>query len=203
MNYIFYHCFTKNDYRKRFTRTFDKIKQFGLLEKTEKVFLCLNGAFDQSLKIDDKVELKHLGEFHPNESLTINFIRKFCSENPDSNILYLHSKGVTKGHNPPVSHWIDFMEFFLIEKHEDCILDLNAFDAVGVNMKQTPRLHFSGNFWWSNSNYISKLDECQDEYFSPEMWILNKIQSDKVKCYFDTPKDLYYHQLKRSEYTNE
>jgi hypothetical protein len=52
------------------------------------------------------------------------------------------------------------MEYFLIEKWEDCILKLKDYDTCGVNLNtELPSIktHYSGNFWWANSSYIRKI----------------------------------------------
>jgi hypothetical protein len=45
-------------------------------------------------------------------------------------------------------------------------------DVVGVNLQHSPVTHFSGNFWWSHSDYIKKLDKfIEPSYNGPEFWI--------------------------------
>lgn len=216
-NYIFYHCTPINDYYERFVKTFNKIKKSNLLSKIEKIFVCLNGESENNFQLDDKIEILKISNRHPNESVTINYIRNFCKENKGSKILYLHSKGITK---PPheienVNAWIDFMEYFLIERHGQCLKDLSdpqksetsyhyynpaeSYDAVGVNFKPNPK-HFSGNFWWANGDYIASLDECANEYYAPEMWHLSKCPENKIKSYFNTDKNLYHEKIYKKEY---
>ena len=197
-NYIFYHCTTINDFYERFLKTFSKIESSGLINKLEKFFVFVNGSTEKNLLLHDKINLINYS-LHPNESKTINQLRNFCIENKDCNILYLHCKGVTKQGNQNVQSWIEMMEYFLIEKHERCIADLSNFDALGTNFGGSPP-HFSGNFWWATSNYISKLNQCKDSYYAPEMWVLSKHDANKIKCYFKTSKNLYYQSLQREEY---
>ena len=97
---------------------------------------------------------------------------------------YLHSKGVSKlnqrGRINPIKSWRNYMEYFIIDKYNNCIVELNSgVDAVGVKLRPTPKgnpnntlmfwwgksnispipKHFSGNFWWSKSDYIKKLPD--------------------------------------------
>jgi hypothetical protein len=72
------------------------------------------------------------------------------------NILYMHTKGVTRCDNRNVKHWASYMQHFLVDKHQRCIDDLNAgVSCVGVDYHQTPLPHFSGNFWWASGEYIA------------------------------------------------
>jgi hypothetical protein len=49
------------------------------------------------------------------------------------------------------------MEYFVIQRHEDCLEKLIEHDVCGVNWHQDPSPHFSGNFWWARSSYIVNL----------------------------------------------
>ena len=98
---------------------------------------------------------------------TINKIQHFSQTNADCNILYLHTKGL-RYHvdiNQNINDWIDMMLFFLVKQYELCISKLDSgIQAVGCNYNlhstiytyDAPR-HFSGNFWWTNSNYTKTL----------------------------------------------
>lgn len=200
-NYIFYHCTTINDYYERFVKTFCKIKNSGLLNNTENFHIVVNGESDKSFLLDSKITISK-NKIHPNESITINKLKDFCAQNKDCNVLYLHCKGVTKSgaEAENVNAWIDLMEYFLIEKHENCINDLQTFDCVGLLLKYSPSIHFSGNFWWATANYICKLDHCADNYYAPEMWHLSKCEPKKIKCYYNTNKNLYHQKIEKKEY---
>ena len=56
---------------------------------------------------------------------------------------------------------------------------LKKYDAVGVNLQKDIKtycpLHYSGNFWWSKSNYICKLNPIvYYNYNAPEFWLTEK-----------------------------
>lgn len=97
------------------------------------------------------------------ENQTLNALKHFCNHNPKSNILYIHSKGVTRN-TKPVADWRNYMEYFLIEKYHNCFKILNTHDHCGVNwtdgIKNTwIKPHYSGNFWWATSDYIKTLPD--------------------------------------------
>jgi hypothetical protein len=74
------------------------------------------------------------------------------------------------------------MLYFLVNKCADCFELLESYDAVGCNYLENPFRHFSGNFWWANSNYIKHLDliDNTDERHFAEWWILS---DPKVKSF--------------------
>ena len=78
----------------------------------------------------------------------------------------MHTKGISfSDDNQKENDWIDMMLYFLVEKFELCFEKLQeGIEALGCNyyyydekMKIRNPKHFSGNFWWADSQYISKL----------------------------------------------
>jgi len=52
-----------------------------------------------------------------------------------------------------------------------------------VNYSPVPTRHFSGNFWWTTSSYMSTLSELKYEEsgkFEPEMWLFKRRKSEVV-----------------------
>ena len=116
----------------------------------------------------------------------------FSEINRDCNILYLHTKGISHINNlltqqNNIKNWVDMMLYFLVEKFELCIDKLNNNDAVGCNYYTTPEeayhlacggqvfLAFSGNFWWSKSNFIKTLPKLNISEninkYDAELWL--------------------------------
>ena len=106
------------------------------------------------------------------ENPTINRLIEFSKINPNSHILYLHTKGISHTDNNlslRVTDWTNMMLYFLVEKYDECISKLETYDVVGCNFnKQSNEYlsHFSGNFWWANSKYLQTL-ELLDETNNP------------------------------------
>jgi hypothetical protein len=121
------------------------------------------------------------------EAITLNKMHDFAKENPNSYILYLHTKGISYDLNSTkfqnVFDWINLMLYFLVEKYNNCINKLDdGYDTVGCNYyeflynKYPP--HYSGNFWWSKSSHIIKLDKLNENLFSKpeaEFWLFYKL----------------------------
>ena len=107
------------------------------------------------------------------ETPTINLLHAHA-KTEDFYVLYLHTKGVKhNGAYPCITDWVKYMIHFNIGKHETCIAALSEYDTVGVNLHRgTGNTHYSGNFWWSTSDYIKKLEPCvYVDYISPELWL--------------------------------
>ena len=97
---------------------------------------------------------------------SLNKIKSISENTPDSNILYLHTKGISHTNINEINciaDWTNMMLYFLVEQHSECINKLNeGYDTVGCNYiernQYTDKKHFSGNYWWSKSTYINKLE---------------------------------------------
>jgi len=99
------------------------------------------------------------------EICTLRQLHFFAKFHPDYKILYLHTKGIsyTKSHQwfAGISDWNDFMLYCLVNKHRECLQMLNHVDVVGCDYRnqmfyENPN-HYSGNFWWTTSNYFRTL----------------------------------------------
>jgi hypothetical protein len=95
------------------------------------------------------------------ETPTLKYLKETCDATDEEFfVLYLHHKGITRMNNPNVHAWRQYMQYFCIEQWQDCVAALNeGYDTVGVNWRDTPWKHYSGNMWWSRASYIRKLPE--------------------------------------------
>lgn len=100
------------------------------------------------------------------ERITLNQLWE-DSKKSDYYCLYTHNKGITAWekyfqYNAKFFHnyyyWRKYLEWAVIENWKTCIQMLETFEIVGVNFNVGPCPHFSGNMWWSTSEYVSKLD---------------------------------------------
>jgi hypothetical protein len=182
--YVFYHLYCVNDHLLRFLKTYDKIVNSGLIQKCDNIFVNLTGPEKDKAGL----LLKHLQKikisFSDNDASeidTLDFLWE-KSKSEDFYALYLHCKGVTKTDNPNIQYWIDYLEYFNIEKHDLCLEKLKNYDTCGVEIKDNPYTHYCGNFWWANSSYIRKIEkmsvtsfECKlSEKWHCEFWIIGK-----------------------------
>jgi hypothetical protein len=146
---------------------------------------CVIGEYENGSTIfnDPKIKIyKTSNDISLYEAFTLNTLYE-DSLKEEFNVVYLHTKGVTKYKMPQYNNirdWINYMCYFLIQCHGLCLRYLEEYDAVGVNLQSEPMLHYSGNFWWSKSSYIRRLKALDKiiltdlSYYSSEMWIAGK-----------------------------
>lgn len=145
-----------------------RLSEAGLLDETNTVFLCTNGveaSFKDAMSV--LAEYRNVKFQHTSnrtdlwEFPTLELLKRNCDvvdEAEDFYVLYFHLKGLSQRTNQNVIDWRKFMEYWVIDRHEDCIAKLDdGYDLVGTNIIEQPWLHSSGNFWWSKSSYIKKL----------------------------------------------
>lgn len=169
----------------------DKIRTSGLYNKLDFIFIIMVGPHIK-LCNDPKFRVIY---YSPNEQEwefpTIKLIKSFSDNiNKKVNILYIHTKGVLN--KPNAKEWRDYLEYFLISNHNQCLYYLNNNrDCVGVNVNIHPqqgdngaRCHFSANFWWTNTNYIKKLlplcSTIEQDRYSSEHYLIGKYHSHPI-----------------------
>jgi hypothetical protein len=170
-----------NNYLDIVIEQLNEIKNSGLYNDTTELLLFI------TLFNDNNIELKKiLEDYDINKKIKIistpyNIYEKFAIRNyknhiPQSDdyyIYYIHTKGITKNDNNSFFCKIrKILNFFTLNKYKISIKLLEKYDAVGCSLVKYPKIHFSGNFWWSKKSHIDKLDNnISDSYLSPEMYI--------------------------------
>lgn len=123
-------------------------------------------------------ELHNLDQVQNNtllsETATLQLIHEECkvAEEP-YRVLYFHAKGVTSIERVLKTgqyhkfinfmHWRKHLEWGVFDMHEKSMELLSEYDAVSTNYDEWPCPHYSGNFWWANSNYIKTLSNPNDD----------------------------------------
>jgi len=205
-NYIFYHIFLETNWYDIVLEQLERLHNSGLL-KTSKLKIGVVYGYGVDKESNTKKLNTILENFYNYEIMFIE-PNGCCGESPtlkelsdlskttneNLNILYLHTKGVTQHQSErevPVSEWRKMMEYFLVDKWEDCITKLNeGYDCCGINYqnhaanikKETKLIQiFNGNFFWVNSEYVKKLDDTIlfEHRYSAENWVL----STEHKCF--------------------
>jgi hypothetical protein len=91
------------------------------------------------------------------EDVTLTEMHNFCRQYPTHKVIYLHSKGSYHPVETPIlsqSAWRQNMVQAVV--HDDC-LSATECDVCGLVALPFPALHFSGNFFTAQCEYISKL----------------------------------------------
>jgi hypothetical protein len=178
-----------------------KLFNSDLFLKTDKLFIRVFYRKNEDLVKFKKMmrkDRKIIIEETKNNEYEFGALRKIKELSKEDNFYcyYLHAKGVSRTSNKPVSKcissWREYMEYFLIDKFELCIKELdNGWDAAGVKLRRTPKtnfFHFSGNFWWTKSEFVKVLPEINSlnltKRHDAEFWI--GYTNGKLKCIHDT-----------------
>jgi hypothetical protein len=187
--YCFIHsCNIENVGTYRLDNLVGSLIETGCINIFDKIFIN-NTGLPILNKYGEKFEVINCSEnTQLFETPTINLIKDFSQKNPNCYILYLHTKGISySNEDEKINDWINYMLYFLVKQHKHCISILdNNYDTVGCNysndlgkecFKYThpfPPPHYSGNFWWANTNYLTslpRLSMVQIERNAPEFWL--------------------------------
>ena len=213
--YGFHHICFKNNGQQIFEEQLQKIKDSGLYDRSNKIFCSLLGQRNNYV-LPDKYEI-----IYENEKMDVyeRPILRYMYDNSSINegkYWYIHTKGIRHYQTPNENHvrdWRNYMEYFIITKWQQCVNDLNSYDVVGVSLQREPKIHYSGNFWWSKSSYVKtnepefKKDDSinnikNSKYYDTEMWICNgKQRPAKFLSYHNTSGlDLYNNEYPPEKY---
>lgn len=172
--YIYIHIACINHYEDILGRFIAQIYESGLYDSVTEIRYCILGRDDSLTVNDPKIKIRNNSEdITLYETFTLNCIHE-DSKIENFDILYLHTKGVTKPGNTHVEDWVEYMVYFLVYQFKECLTFLKVYDTVGVNLQDPDfaKCHYGGNFWWSKSEYIRTLSPCiHDNYFSAEFWL--------------------------------
>lgn len=225
---LFYHLYQANDWIDLFLEQFTRVKNSGLMDAASHIHIGVNG--DSPLPLNDiditgsKLERIIVSNnlYRESEADTLVDLWKFSKARPDYKILYFHSKGVTHlaktkegwqptGQSPYVQRWREYLEYFNIDKWNTCVDHLNHYDCAGtewvppsacIQIGHDTHPHYSGNFWWARSEYVSKLS-LSSLYLHKnncEKWIATA--NPNCFSFWFSNRDLYWHQLNAAEYTH-
>lgn len=209
---IFYHVGQFGNWERLFQEQVNSLVVSGLYHICDFIHIGVNG--DEILPV---LLPKFKVEYNSNKILeadTLKSLYDFCNENPDYKVLYFHTKGITYTEDNYLStttnSWRKYLEYYVINKWEECVEDLNEYDCVGTEWINESRLwnsnlndysneinpHYSGNFWWANAEYLKNLDlnyiyndEKDWTRWKSEFWIGTK--NPKYKSYHNSNKPLY------------
>ncbi len=160
---IFFHVATIGNYQEVVDEIFGSIMNSELINQTERIIVSIVGDKYVSFPDHNKIVKEHSFNIDKGEFVTLKRIKDLSEEiKTNIKILYIHTKGVTTPNNPCIVDWRHYMNYFNIEKCLLCIDTLNNFDTCGVDFVNEPAPHYSGNFWWVNSDYINTLPDIEE-----------------------------------------
>lgn len=228
---IFYHLLQIGDWRRIFNEQMFRLKESGLLNSTNYIHIGING--DDYTQIDFQPNSIKRNKDKESEYETLKCLHDFCCNNSDYNVLYFNSLGVTwsikelDGNYIPTelgpilykhigenkNSWRKYLEYFNIDNWETCVTLLNQYDCVGTELleggtianKKHNLTHYSGNFWWSKSEYIKKLNpdymlDFNYGRFNCELWVTSL--NANYFSFYKFNKNLYCFAISEREYKN-
>jgi hypothetical protein len=207
-NIIYYHLYACNSSWERWLEEFISSLKNTLLTSNSQLHVCVqhkHKLYDPT-NIRDIITQKYDNYIHNLSIIPNNFKyegntlkRLYDHANTltsNAHILYAHSKGASRPITDTAKFpekgrydWRQMMNYFCIERYEDCFQKLDECDAVGCRLAGRPVRHFSGNYWWANSDYIKTLQDpssdCRYKFrwkrLSCEFWIGNNTWSSSGK----------------------
>jgi len=193
----FVHSCTMNGDTSILKELIDGIAASGLATKLDRLFVVnIGDAIDGDPIFGDLASKASLLNLDPQVTLyeipTVNLLLHYA-ERHDSNILYLHTKGVTRRNDQIVNYWRRLMCHFVVDKWRECLRFLEVYDAVGINLCRQRGRIFGGNFWWSKSGYLKYLTPITNQFdrFTAETLLLSDENAFPVSLY---DPDIYRYQ---------
>lgn len=188
--HVFYHVYQAQNWELIYQQQIHALYLSGLIKHIKQLHIGVVGS-EKLFGYPENTIITYHSE-NKEEADTLKMIKNFCEHN-DGRIMYFHTKGISKP-NRNATYWRLLMEYYNIHKWQECVKELDSNDCVGINFDFYtfigPHPHYSGNFWWANSDYIKKLDHSYlDINFEPkdqsrcfrEFWIGSNYQINKPK----------------------
>ena len=210
--YIYIHVCCINNWKSVFNNIYSNIRNSGLYNIITCIKCNILSTNEQDVLFfkdlnDSKVEILGIhNDLKMNETHTINMLYEHASKE-DFYVLYLHTKGVKHNDtNINITDWVNYLIYFNIQRYDDSLFFLLDNDTVGVNLHMEDDYaptHYSGNFWWSKSEYIRKLEKCVYAlYISPEVWLTEK-NIGKYLCLWNSNVNHYNTRYEKQIYAIE
>ena len=167
---IYIHAYCRNHYSKIILDKIQKFRASGLFDAMDRLYIGFSGVresdrefMDDLKSFSSKISIMDYTwrqKFPDSECETLNLM-KFRAEMSDKNIpmMYCHTKGVSHQHPELIrrmSAWTRYLDLYTIHNWKENVEALNNHDAAGGNWIHNPS-HYSGNFWWTNSNFLKTL----------------------------------------------
>ena len=163
---VFIHAALLNRCRDRLIQFFNIMVESKLIDNIDNLFINFVGeddfpvSYQDFFPFSDKVVLNRISNNLLDYELpTLSHLYDYSILNPYTKILYIHTKSIGTDINFCIEDQIYYMLFFLISKWQICVEQLNYFNTVGVDLRNDPVLHYSGNFWWASACHIAKLPD--------------------------------------------
>lgn len=157
---IFYHVYQYQGWTELVEDQLKILHSSGLYDASTFIHIGVNGNKPFPF-LENKYKIVYNESTELEEAATLEALREFCADNNKWAVLYFHTKGITQK-TPETTDWRELMEYFCIERWEDCLDKLQEHETVGCLYMDDCYLgfypHYSGNFWWARSEYTKTLN---------------------------------------------
>jgi hypothetical protein len=166
---VYYHIADLAGWQDIMSDQFTKMSESGLLDSADEISICMVGnidAFTSAMDIFEDYENIRFVHADPDSRLlefpTLEFLHREALESTDEYyVLYCHAKGLTKPDNKPLQDWRAMLDYFMIEKWEECVAELDKGNEIAtinwVDGTTGQHAHYQGNTWWVRASYLRKL----------------------------------------------
>lgn len=137
-----------------------RVRNSLLYNRVRKIHIGIVGEMSDPLECfqSSLINVYHLSNI-PSDG-EYKTIRHFMDNllDPQGDVLYFHTKGVSHPGDKKNRDWREMMEYFVIDEWEKAHDRLDENDVVGCNLSKDGKnpVHFSGNFWWARGSYLLK-----------------------------------------------
>ena len=211
----------------------DRIKLFIMESQIYNSIDSINLSYTgkEGLVLDvPKITYTYHGEnVYQYEFPTLKLLQSYCKNNPNDNVLYIHTKGVRHGFNAPdlklLNDSTTYHLYWNIIKHKESLKYLEEYDTCGamlvplyadiipqldgsskiLKIHDIPVYHYSNNFWWTTAKHINTLPSPDnyprilDEPHQAEFWVCSSNPGGNYKCIHK----LYEHWLHAPDFSKE
>ncbi len=221
--YGIYHVFCTHGWQRLVKDQIRHLKESGLANVTCKLYVSvITPSEDEVIELLNLINIPNCEiisfqkDYWQYEYPALTFVKKLAMQK-DCFIYYFHTKGVSyqsieindrlyQSFMKKIESWRKMMEYFIFSKWKVAVNTLSAgYDTYGC-YRWPPKNYtmFSGNFWWTRSEYAKTLPEFDEEVirknrFFSETWLFT--QGNNVFSPFETVADLYFVNIPKSIYT--
>ncbi len=195
---VFYHVFQSQGWEMLYQNQIHRLYASGLLKHSDHLHIGVAGSAPLPY-IPKRANIKHHKDCSSEGPTLLDIHNYALSTKPAQKILYIHTKGVSKG-SLQVDAWRLYMEYFLIDKWAECTILLDSHPCVGAQLRSKhlwPHsgdvpLHYSGNMWWATAEHIAQLSP---SYLSNrgncEFWLCSSFspKADSPYCVHSLPEE--------------
>ncbi len=150
-----------NGYEKIIAEQLTSLKRSKILTIAD---LTLGVVGIDTIQTEVEADIHYLGNVNQYEYPTLHLLWEYCKQNKNAYVLYIHSKGVSAPSSDYKKHLWRYEMMGNVRNWKKCIKELEkGYSMVSSGTKWMTNAggekFWAGTFFWSNSDYISKLPD--------------------------------------------